>query len=155
MDAKETLENQALAAAADNGISSVLFRNALGRKLGLNITDGQCLSILGIKGASTPTELARYTGLTSGSVTAMLDRLESAGFIRRVPNPNDRRGVLVKINEQWGATAGPLVTGIQQAHRKLLASYSAEELEVITDFLMRFTENIKDHTAKIEKGMTK
>lgn len=155
MNAKETLENQALAAAADNGMSSVLFRNALGRKLGLNITDGQCLSILGIKGTSTPGELARYTGLTTGSVTAMLDRLEKSGFVRRVPNPKDRRGVLVEINAQWGKTAGPLVAGIQQAHRELLSSYSEKELETIIDFLTRFTQNVKDHTEKIEKATAK
>lgn len=156
MNAKETLKNQALAAAADNGMSSVLFRNALGRKLGLNITDGQCLSILGIKGGRlTPGELARYTGLTTGSVTAMLDRLERAGYVRRVPNPADRRSVIVEINEEWGKTAGPLVAGIQQAHRQLLNEYSAKELELIADFLTRFTQNIKEHTEKIEKSMSK
>ena len=152
MNAKKDLENQAMAAAAQNGMSSIMVRNALGRKLGLNITDGQCMSILGIRGTSTPTELARYTGLTTGSTTAMLDRLERAGFIRRVPNPKDRRGVLVEIDEEWGKTAGPLVAGIQQANRELLASYSPEELEIITDFLMRFTKNTKDHTEIIEKG---
>ena len=76
MNFKRDLEKQVFAAARDNGISSVLFRNVIARKLGLNITDGECLSLLSIKGVSTPTELARYTGLTTGSTTAMLDRLE-------------------------------------------------------------------------------
>ena len=65
------LEKQVFAAARDNGISSVLFRNAVARKLGLNLTDGECLSLLSINGVSTPTELARNTGLTSGSTTAI------------------------------------------------------------------------------------
>src|SRR5690349_4634666 len=125
MNAKKDLEAKAFGAAAEFGMSSVLFRNAMGRKLGLNITDSQCLSILGLKGISTPTELAHYTGLTTGSATAMLDRLEKAGFIKRVPNPKDRRGILIEINHQKSAeTMKPMVADIQKAHQDLLASYS-------------------------------
>lgn len=154
MDAKKDLEKQVLLAARDNGISSVLFRNAIGRKLGLNITDSECLSLLTIKGISTPTELARYTGLTTGSTTAMLDRLEKAKFIRRKPNPKDRRGVLIEINMQSAATVGPLVAGVQKAHSQLIASYSSKELETIVDFLTRFTTNVQEHTKKIEEDLT-
>lgn len=151
MDSKKDLEKQVMMAAAENGISSVLFRNAMGRKLGLNITDAQCLSLLGIKGISSPTELARYTGLTTGSTTAMLDRLEKAKFIRRKPNPNDRRGVLIEINEQSVEVMRQLVAGIQEAHRELIASYSEKELNIILDFLTRFNKNVKEHTKLIEK----
>src|SRR5690242_20595488 len=151
MNSKEDLEKQVFMAARDQGISSVLFRNAIGRRLGLNVTDSECLSLLSIKGIATPTELARFTGLTAGSATAMLDRLEKAKFIRRLPNPKDRRGVLSEINEQWAHTAGPLVAGIQEAHPTLIAGYSEEELQTIADFLTRFTQNVQEHTEKIEK----
>jgi DNA-binding MarR family transcriptional regulator len=150
MDAKNELERQVLAAARENGMSSVLFRRAIGRRLGLNVTDYECLSLLAMRGTSTPTELARYTGLTSGSATAMLDRLERAGFITRRPNPSDRRGVLVDITAKWGATAGPLVAGVQQAHTELLTRYTETELEAIADFLTRFTDNVKAQTALVE-----
>lgn len=139
-------------AARDNGINSVLFRNAIGRKLGLNITDSECLSLLSIRGTSNPTELARYTGLTSGATTAMLDRLEKARFIRRLPNPRDRRGVLIEINKHYTESAGPLVSGIQKAHHDLLEGYSEKELETIANFLTRFTKNVIVHTEKIEKS---
>lgn len=142
-------------AAAEQGMSSVLFRNAIGRKLGLNITDGECLSLLTLKGISTPTELARYTGLTTGSTTAMLDRLEKAGFITRRPNPNDRRGTLIEINTASAQTTKSLVAGVQQAHKELVASYSPAELDVIADFLTRFTANVKQHTQIIEADLTK
>jgi DNA-binding MarR family transcriptional regulator len=153
MPSKEDLENQVLMSVAEYGITAVLFRNAVGRKLGLNITDSQCLSLLGTKGISTPTELARYTGLTTGSTTAMLDRLEKAGFITRRHNPSDRRGVLIEINSEMAKTTGPMVAGVQKAHRELIASYSAAELEVIADFLTRFTQNVKAHTELIEKDL--
>lgn len=153
VESRKDLEKQVFLAARDQGISSVLFRNATSRRLGLNVTDSECLSLLAIKGISTPTELARFTGLTTGSATAMLDRLEKAKFIRRKPNPNDRRGVLIEINEQWGATAGPLVAGVQQAHRELIASYTDEELTTIADFLTRFTRNVTEQTELLEHGM--
>jgi len=149
---KKDLEREVMMAARENGISSVLFRNATGRRLGLNITDSECLSLLSIRGTSTPTELARHTGLTTGSTTAMLDRLEAAGFIARKPNPDDRRGVLIEIAPHYRELAGPLVVGVQRAHQELLAGYSAEELILIADFLTRFTKNVTDQTAAIENG---
>ena len=151
MPSKEDLERQVLMSAAEYGINAVLFRNAIGRRLGLNITDSECLSVLGTKGISTPTELAHYTGLTTGSTTAMLDRLEKAGFITRRPNPADRRGVLIEINQESAKTTGPMVAGVQKAHRELIASYSAAELEVIADFLARFSQNVKEQTRLIEQ----
>lgn len=136
-----------LAAARDQGISSVLFRNAIGKKLGLNATDAECMSALSIKGGnSTPTELGHYTGLTTGSTTAMLDRLEKAGYITRKPNPDDRRGTIVTISENYMNAAAPLVAGVQRAHQELLAQYSDKELALIADFLTRFTKNVTDQT---------
>ena len=154
MDSKNDMEEQIMIAAREYGINNILFRNALRRKLVLNSADAECLSLLGIKGISTPTELARYTGLTTGSTTAMLDRLEEAKFIRRKPNPNDRRGVLIEINEKWAETAGPLVAGVQKAQRELIASYSQEELEIIADYLTRFTQNVMQYTKVIEEDLT-
>ena len=123
MNSKIELKKQVFKAARDFGyISSVLFRNAIGRKLDLNVTDTECLSLLSIKGVSTPTELC-YTGLTTGSTTAMLDRLEKAKYIRRKPNPNDRRGILIEIRKQYTETAGPLIAEIQNAHNDLINRY--------------------------------
>lgn len=150
MHSKENLEFDVLMAARENGIGTILFRNALAKKLGLNLTESVCLTILSIKGVSTPTELARYTNLTTGSTTTMLDRLEKRNFIRRKPKPDDRRGVIIEINENYARTAQKLVAGIQKAHQELIASYSEEELTLIVDFLNRFTENMREHAEKIE-----
>lgn len=151
MNSKEDLAKQVMMAAQGQGISSVLLRNTMARKLGLNITESEALSFLAMKKTATPTEIARYTGLTSGSTTTMLDRLEKAGFIRRKPNPNDRRGVLVEAEEKWSHVAKPLVTDLVQAHAKLIDQYSPEQLQAIKDFLVRFTENVTNHTKNIDK----
>lgn len=150
MDSKKELELQVFSAARDQGISSVLFRNAMSRKLGLSATDSECLSFVSLKGTAAPTEIARYTGLTTGSTTAMLDRLEKIGYVQRMPNPNDRRGVLVKTTDAWTAASQPLVVDMQRAHKELLAGYTAVELEIIADFLVRFTKNVQNQTRVIE-----
>lgn len=149
---KMDLKQQVFTAERDYGINSVLFRNAIGRRLGLNITDYECLSLLNIKGISTPKELAHYTGLTSGSTTAMLDRLEKRNFIKRKPNKDDRRGVIIEINKEYAQNSAPLVSGIQKAHNELISKYSNKELEVITEFLTKFTNNIIEYTKKISEG---
>lgn len=148
---KKALETQVLNATRDFGVGSILFRNAIGRNLDLNITDSVCLGVLSVRGVSTPTELASYTGLTTGATTAMLDRLEEAGFIRRKANPMDRRGVLIEIGKQYIKTIGPIIEVIQNANSELIASYTDRELEVISSFLTRFTNNLIDSTKSIKK----
>lgn len=140
------LKQKVFSAARDYGISSVLFRNSIAQKLGLNVTDYECLSLLSIKGISTAKEISQYTGLTTGSTTAMLDRLEKKKFIKRKANPNDRRGVLVEVNPEYSKKAAPLVADVQKDHRDLIASYSDKELKLIADFLEKFTGNVVKHT---------
>ena len=154
MDSKRELEKQVMMAARENNISSVLFRNAIRSRLDLNITDSECLNFLSIKGVSTPKDISDYTGLSTGSTTAMLDRLEKAKFISRKPNPNDRRGALIEINKEWTETVAPLVIGIQKAQTELIASYSDEELETIVDFLTRFTNNVKENIEMITANLS-
>ena len=81
MGSLKDLHRRVLMASRENNISSVLFRNAVRSKLGLNITDSECLSFLSIHGVLTPKEISRYTGLTTGSTTTMLDRLEKASLV--------------------------------------------------------------------------
>ena len=150
---RKALEDSVFAAARDNGISSVLFRNAVRRKVGLNITDSECLSFLSIKGTATPTDLSRYTGLSTGSTTAMLDRLEKAEFINRTANESDRRGVVISVNKKWSEAAAPLVVGVQKLHKQLIAEYTDSELRTIADFLRRFTKNVTDQIKIIDENL--
>jgi DNA-binding MarR family transcriptional regulator len=145
------LSQQVFIAARDQGVSSVLFRHALSRALGLNATDSECLSYLSINGGiATPKELGRYTGLTTGSTTTMLDRLEKVGYISRRPNPKDRRGVLVEINQAYTDKAMPLVADVQKAHHELIAQFSDDELRAIARFLSGFTKNVTEQTEKLD-----
>ncbi len=151
MDSKKELQEQVFSATREYGVSSVLFRNAISRKIGLNVADWECLSLLTLRGISSPTELARYTGLTSGSVTTMLDRLEAAEFITRKPNPNDRRGVLIEVNRKSTPAVGQLVGGVQKGLKEIIENYSEKDLKTIVGFLNAFTMNVRKHTDAIEE----
>lgn len=138
--AKQALEQQVLLAAREYGVSTTLFRNAVGARLGLNVTDMECLALLFFKGIATPTELSKHTALSSGATTAMLDRLERAGMILRRPNPDDRRGSLIEVNPSARQTVGPLFTTVRDAQATLLAHYSEDDLALVGDFLRSLTE---------------
>jgi len=155
MNVKKDLKKEVIIAAGEYNMSSVLLRNATSRKLSLNIADMECLSLLFLKNISTPTELARYTGLTTGSTTAMLDRLEKAKLITRAPNPKDKRGVLIEVSKDLAQTLRPTFAGIQKLQNELIASYSDEELAIIADFLTRFSSNVKEHTKGLEEELNK
>jgi DNA-binding MarR family transcriptional regulator len=77
--------------------ASIFFNARAAEKAGLNLTDMQMLHILQLEGPSTPSRLAEWTGLSSGGVTVALDRLEKAGYLRRGPNPADRRSLLITL----------------------------------------------------------
>jgi DNA-binding MarR family transcriptional regulator len=94
----------------------------------------QCLALLFHKGLASPTELAAYTGLSSGATTAMLDRRERAKLIRREANPADRRGTLIRIDRTGTDKAAPWFDSVRKVQAELVSSYSLEELRLIADF---------------------
>jgi DNA-binding MarR family transcriptional regulator len=131
---KDELVKQVNMGAREYGISTVLFRHAVGEMLGVNVTDMECLALIFFKGLSTPSELARYTGLTSGATTAMLDRLEKARLIERRPNPRDRRGTLIVLTDERNKEVGAMFTSAREAIDRLTSSYSENELELISSY---------------------
>src|SRR5919109_1824865 len=82
------------------------FDQAVADALGLNRTDMRCLDILDREGRMTAGRLAEATGLTTGAVTTVLDRLEQAGYARRVRDTDDRRRVYVEVTEETRRRAG-------------------------------------------------
>src|SRR6266545_5267280 len=134
---KSDLVKEVNMGAREYGISTVLFRHAVGEILGVNVTDMECLALIFFKGLSTPSELARYTGLSSGATTAMLDRLEKAKLIERRPNPNDRRSVHIVIMKETAEKAASLYASVREAQDLLVSSYSEKELELLSDFFKR------------------
>src|SRR3954451_23111227 len=79
----------------DLATAIVTFHEAVARRLGVTAADQRVLGVLGRMGVATPSRLAESTGLTTGAITGIVDRLERAGFAKRAPNPDDRRSILV------------------------------------------------------------
>lgn len=149
---KTDLKKRALIAVRDYGVNLTLFRNAVNEWAGINATDMECLRFLFLKGTATPSELARQTGLTSGAATAMLDRLERAGFIERRPNPDDRRGTLITPAKLAAERAASWFESARNAQDELISSYSESELEIISDVFERFAKLWEQEREKIQSG---
>ena len=114
---------------------SSLFSQRVADKLGLHPTDMQFLNLLDLLGPMTPGVLGQCSGLSSGGVTVVLDRLEHAGYIRRASNPADRRSVLVGIVAARQKKVLTNYDSVQKQFEDVLANFSEEELQVILRFL--------------------
>ena len=134
---KDELVREVTLSAREYGISTVLYRHVVGEMLGVNVTDMECLALIFFKGLATPSEISRYTGLTSGATTAMLDRLERAHLIERRPNPDDRRSTLIVLTNERTDEIGALFASAREAINRLTASYTERELEIIADYLKK------------------
>src|SRR3954451_7040887 len=75
--------------------TAILFSHQVAETLGLGPSDAQFMTLLEVHGPVTPGRLAELSGLRTGTVTGVLDRLEHAGFVRRDRAPGDRRKVIV------------------------------------------------------------
>ncbi len=149
---KTDLKKRARMAMVEYGINLTRFRNAMSEQMGFNVTDMECLRVLFLKGIATPSELARHTGLTSGAATAMLNRLEKAGFIERRPNPDDRRGTLIAPVKSGAEKVASWFESARKAQDELISSYSEKELEIISDVFEGFTKLWEQEREKLEKN---
>ena len=117
--------------------NSVLFNQRMADTLEINPTDLQFINLLDIDGPTTPGRLAELSGLTTGGVTVVLDRLEKAGVVKREPNPADRRSNLVRVLPKFLRSAEGAYAKMAEATNTLLAQFSERELAVIVRFLQK------------------
>jgi DNA-binding MarR family transcriptional regulator len=108
---------------------------AVALQFGLNRTDLRCLGILYRRGRVTAGELAEESGLTPGAITTVLDRLERGGYANRVPDPGDRRRVLVVSTVATREIGARIQGEVELATRQLLEGREAAELAVIREYL--------------------
>jgi DNA-binding MarR family transcriptional regulator len=125
-------------ALRDTSAQTVLFSHAVADQVGISPTDLESLDILARNGPMTAGRLAELTGLTTGAITGLVDRLERRGYARREPLPTDRRSVIVQpLTEAAERDLAPSYAGMSQAMGELISGYSDEQLSVITDFMTR------------------
>src|SRR5262249_45297631 len=111
--------------------ATIMFHQAVADRLGMNVTDHKCADIIERNGPLPAGELAERTGLTTGAITGVIDRLEKAGFVRRAKDPGDRRRVIIEpCYKRMGQVIGPLFESMGRATAELCAHYSTAELAV-------------------------
>jgi len=137
--------NQNLTDAIDQAVCAIL---------GINRSDARCLDIVERHGRISAGDLAAESGLTTGAVTALLDRLERGGAVRRVPDPGDRRRVLVELTPEAQRTSTALYGPMAEAAAAMLSRYTREELLFIRDFLRRGREISSEQLTRIQASET-
>jgi DNA-binding MarR family transcriptional regulator len=121
----------------------------------MNPTDLESLDILARHGPITAGRLAELTGLTTGAITGLVDRLESRGYARREPHPTDRRSVVVRpLIDNAERDLAPSYAAMSKAMDELVSRYSDDELAVIADFMSRAAAVTAEQIAKVRDQST-
>jgi DNA-binding MarR family transcriptional regulator len=122
-------------------------------RIGINSTDLNCLNILSFRGQMTAGELARETGLTTASITGVVDRLEEAGFVRRERDPQDRRRVVVRlVLERAVRDVASVFLPMVRDWNEMAAQYSDDELKLIVGFYDRMQQVLQKHLTRLREG---
>jgi DNA-binding MarR family transcriptional regulator len=146
------LLQQLQTAGRASSAATVMFHTVVAARQGLSATEGKALDLLERFGPLTAGELAQRSGLAPASVTGLVNRLEHKGFARRIPNPGDRRSVLVEVDrERLFASVAPLFAGWAGALEELYAGYTDQQLETILHFLTEAARRQREATARLTR----
>jgi DNA-binding MarR family transcriptional regulator len=148
-DTKQALVDELIHLARAHEAANDAFDEVAREKLGINRTDLRCLNIIENKGRMTAGRLAELSGLTTAAVTAVLDRLERAGYARRVRDTEDRRQVQVEITPLLAERATPIWGPLGEEARAVLGRMSVDELKRLTDFYRLGIELNQRHIERV------
>jgi MarR family transcriptional regulator, organic hydroperoxide resistance regulator len=130
---------------------TALFHQTAAAKSGLRITEMKTISTLLLEGSKTAGQLAKRLYLTTGAVTNVIDRLERRNFVRRIPDAEDRRKVIVTLNHDKICELDTMYVSMGRAFEKLLNTYSTDELEFLVQFYRASIEITKSEIAKLSE----
>ena len=130
---------------------TIMFHQAVADVLGLYITDHKCLDLLYRFGAMPAGKLTELTGLTTGAVTGIIDRLEEAGYVRRTDDSKDRRRTIVEPirNKKLERKIEVIFSPLHERMYKLLSSYSDSELAFLHDATTEFIDQTREESKKL------
>ena len=130
---------------------TVFLHQAIAQSVGLNATDTKCIDLMLRGGEESVTAgwLSDRTGLTTGAITHILDRLEKSGYIARVRDTRDRRKVLVRLCAERLAPLAPKYEAIGRAYLKLAEEYDDKDLKLISDYMEKACAISETELAKV------
>ena len=135
--------------------TAALFVQAVAESSGMHITDTRCLDFLTKTRTATAGELSKATGLTTGAITAVIDRMERAGFVRRESDSNDRRKTIVRLLVGHPKHSQIVHDLFANQMPKILSKYTSEEIATIVDWNSKLTSLFQDEIEKLKKIKTK
>jgi DNA-binding MarR family transcriptional regulator len=128
----------------------VIFGQTVAHVAGISGSDLECLDFLNLEGRVTAGRLAEVTGLTTGAITGVVDRLEKAGFARRERDEADRRKVFIVTVPENTAKIARLYVPMQQAMEKVFNTYSDAELQLLLRFANDGYKGVLGATEKLK-----
>lgn len=132
--------------------TSILMHETIARKAGLSGTDHKYLGLIIQQGELTAGELAKMTGLTTGAVTGLVDRLENKKLVKRQFDKNDRRKIIIVPQvDHTMKLLTPLFSELQKKTGKLIASFSDKEIQIIEKYFLSAIQVMKETTEKLNK----
>ena len=143
-ESKRDLVAQVIHLARAHQAANDAFDEVAYQKLGINRTDGRCLDIVENQGPITAGRLAELSGLTTAAVTAVLDRLERAGYARRARDPNDRRQVIVELTPLMAERGSQIWGPLGRDAVAQIGRLSTKELELVMEFF-RLGRAVNEH----------
>lgn len=111
-----------------------IYASAVAETAGISSSDMDCMDFLNLEGRMTAGRLAELTGLTTGAITGVVDRMEKAGLVRRERDAEDRRKVFIEPAAESMAKLGRLYAPVQRAMHRLYDGYSDAELRLLLKF---------------------
>lgn len=146
---KAELIAELFSAVRENQVATDKMDDAAARGMGVNRTDSRALDIVERLGPVTAGKLSVDAGLTSGAVTAVIDRLVKKGYVRRVADPTDRRRVLIEKTEKLDQISKRFYGPLAERSMPLLDKFSNTELETIVRFLKLGTDMVERRVAEL------
>jgi DNA-binding MarR family transcriptional regulator len=128
----------------------VIFGQTVADRAGISNSDMDCLDFLLLEGRVTAGRLAEITGLTTGAITGVVDRLEKAGFVRRERDADDRRKVFIAPVPENIAKFGKLYEHMQRAMLTAWEAYSDAELRLLLRFATQSYQTMLAATAELK-----
>jgi DNA-binding MarR family transcriptional regulator len=127
-----------------------MFAQAVAEQAGISSSDMDCMDFLNMEGRMTAGRLAELTGLTTGAITGVVDRLEKAGFVRRERDDRDRRKVFIALVPDRLKEIGEFYGLLQRAMQKQCEAYTDAELKLILRYATDSRQSILEATNQLK-----
>jgi DNA-binding MarR family transcriptional regulator len=150
---KVTIRDQAHRAGREMSARSVMFYTLIAKLIGLSVSDLRAWDLLVGYGPISASEFANLTGLTAGAVTGLIDRLARAGAVKRVPDPDDRRKVIIVVtSELRSGKTSVYFDAFQVALKRMYKRFTDEEIHTIDRYSREVSALLQQETARLRSS---